>query len=118
MLVRNRSLFVLDLETHESKDYVVELYCTSQLVNITSSGVWTCLVGNLTSRSQNDSKCRLLAINMLALIKGDDWHSEVTRMGEFDMQMSISLDSTEQSFTRLFKELFLRLLRLNNKTIS
>ena len=29
MLARNRSLLVLDLESQEVNDYVVELYCTS-----------------------------------------------------------------------------------------
>jgi len=75
-------------------------------------------VGNLTSRSQNDSKCRLLAVNILELIAGDCWHSEVTRMSQFDLQMAICLDNTEQSFARLLREVFLKYLRLNKRTIE
>ncbi len=39
-------------------------------------------------------------------------------MEEFDLQMAICLDNTEQNFTRLFREVFLRFLRLHNSTIK
>ena len=74
-------------------------------------------MGNLTSRSQNDSKCRLLAVNMLALITGNNWHREANLMSEFDLQMAICLDSTEQSYKRLLREVFLKFLRLNYNTV-
>ena len=75
-------------------------------------------MGNLTSRSQNDSKCRLIAVNMLELIEGDRWHSQMTRMSQFDLKMAICLDNTEQSFARLLREVFLKYLQLNKQMMK
>lgn len=51
---------------------------------------------------------------MLNIVKGHNhWQNEVTRMSKFDLQMAICLDTTEQSFARLLKEVFLRFLSQN-----